>query len=48
MQTEGAQAAYTAYFADGIIPGSGIAYAIAIILIAAIALWQARNFVSKF
>jgi len=48
MQTEAAQAAYNEYFANGIIPGSDIAYIVVILLVAGLALWQARVFVSKF
>lgn len=48
MDTAAAQAAHDAYFAEGIIPGSAVVYAIVILVVAAIALWQARAFVSKF
>jgi len=36
------------YFANGIIPASDILWWIAIVAIGAIALWQARVFISKF
>lgn len=48
MQTEAAQAAYNSYFGSGVIPASDIVYVIVILVVAAIALWQARAFVSKF
>jgi hypothetical protein len=48
MQTEAAQAAYDAYFAGGIIPASDIAYIAMIFIVAAVALWSARTFTSKF
>jgi hypothetical protein len=48
MQTEIAQAAYNDYFASGIIPASDIAYIVVILVVAGLALWQARSFVSKF
>ncbi|MDW5563871.1 MAG: hypothetical protein SA339_11640 [Methanomassiliicoccus sp.] len=48
MQSEVAQAAYNQYFASGIIPASDIAYIVVILIVAALALWQARTFASKF
>lgn len=36
------------YFAGGIIPGSDILWWATILIVAAVALWQARIFISKF
>lgn len=36
------------YFQDGFIPSGDIMYMVVIVVVGAIALWQARVFVSKF
>ena len=47
VQSEAAMEAYNAYWA-GVVPASNIMWMVVILIIAAIALWQARTFVHKF
>ncbi len=48
VQTAAAMEAYNAYWADSFIPKADIMWIILILVLAVIALWQARTFVSKF
>ncbi|WP_019178524.1 hypothetical protein [Methanomassiliicoccus luminyensis] len=48
MQSQEAFDAYNALFAEGLFPNSEMLFFIAVLVVAAIALWQARTFVSKF
>jgi len=47
-QTAAALAAYDAYWAKSFIPAADIMWMVLILILAIIALWQARIFVSKF
>ncbi len=47
-QTAVALEAYNAYWADSFIPGAAIMWIILILILAIVALWQARTFVSEF
>ncbi|HII80205.1 MAG TPA: hypothetical protein HA261_07390 [Methanosarcina sp.] len=47
-QTAAALEAYNAYWANSIIPHGNVLWMVFIIVLAVIALWQARTFVSKF
>jgi hypothetical protein len=47
-QTAAALAAYDAYWAKSFIPAADIMWMVLILILAIIALWQARTFVSKF
>jgi hypothetical protein len=48
VQTAAAMEAYNAYWANSIIPAGHTTWMILILILAVIALWQARTFVSKF
>jgi hypothetical protein len=48
VQTAAAMEAYNAYWANSFIPAGDIMWMILILVLAVIALWQARTFVSKF
>jgi hypothetical protein len=47
-QTALALEAYNAYWANSFIPAADIMWMVFILILAVIALWQARNFVSQF
>jgi hypothetical protein len=47
-QTAIALEAYNAYWAKSFIPAADIMWMVLIVILAVIALWQARTFVSKF
>ncbi|WP_198143835.1 hypothetical protein [Methanosarcina lacustris] len=47
-QTAVAMEAYNAYWANSFIPAGHIMWMVLILVLAVIALWQARTFVSKF
>ncbi|HWQ47927.1 MAG TPA: hypothetical protein VN414_03075 [Methanosarcina sp.] len=47
-QTAVALAAYNAYWANSLIPEANILWMVLILILAIIALWQARTFVSQF
>ncbi len=47
-QTAAALAAYNAYWANSFIPEAKILWMVLILILAMIALWQARTFVSQF
>jgi len=47
-QTATALAAYNAYWANSLIPRADILWMVLILILAVLALWQARTFVSKF
>jgi hypothetical protein len=47
-QTAAALAAYNAYWVNSFIPAADIMWMVLILILAIIALWQARTFVSKF
>ena len=47
-QTAAALAAYDTYWAKSFIPAADIMWMVLILILAVIALWQARTFVSKF
>ncbi|MCL7412409.1 MAG: hypothetical protein M8353_02190 [ANME-2 cluster archaeon] len=48
VQTEAAMEAYNAYWANAPLPSAGVLYMVLILIIAILALWQARTFISKF
>ena len=48
VQTAAAMEAYNAYWANSFIPRADIMWMVLILILAVIALWQARTFVSKF
>jgi hypothetical protein len=48
VQTAAAMEAYNAYWANSFIPEGKIMWMVLILILAVIALWQARTFVSKF
>ncbi|HHV23005.1 MAG: hypothetical protein PHG79_11575 [Methanosarcina sp.] len=48
VQTVAAMEAYNAHWANSFIPRAEILWIILILILAVIALWQARTFVSKF
>jgi hypothetical protein len=48
VQTTAAMEAYNAYWANSVIPRAEIMWMVLILILAVIALWQARTFVSKF
>ncbi|AGF97117.1 MULTISPECIES: hypothetical protein [Methanosarcina] len=48
VQTAAALEAYNAYWANSFIPAGDIMWMVFILILAVIALWQARTFVSKF
>ncbi|MDQ1276779.1 MAG: hypothetical protein QG610_2357 [Euryarchaeota archaeon] len=47
-QTAAALEAYNAYWANSVIPAGDVLWMVFILVLAVIALWQARTFVSKF
>ncbi|MDD2440245.1 MAG: hypothetical protein PHD41_08610 [Methanosarcinaceae archaeon] len=47
-QTEAAMEAYNAYWANSFLPAAEILWMILILILALIALYQARTFVSQF
>ena len=48
VQTAAALEAYNAYWANSVIPAGDVLWMVLILVLAVIALWQARTFVSKF
>ncbi len=48
VQTEAALEAYNAYWANSFIPAANIMWMVLILVLAIIALYQARTFVSQF
>ncbi len=48
VQTAVAMEAYNAYWANSFIPAGDIMWMVLILVLAVIALWQARTFVSQF
>ncbi len=48
VQTAAAMEAYNAYWVNSVIPGANTMWMVLILILAVIALWQARTFVSKF
>ncbi len=48
VQTEAAMEAYNAYWINSPLPAASTLYMVLILIIAILALWQARTFVSKF
>lgn len=48
VQTAAAMEAYNAYWANSFIPGAEMMWMVLILVLAVIALWQARTFVSQF
>lgn len=48
VQTAAAMEAYNAYWTNSVIPAGDIMWMILILVLAVIALWQARTFVSEF
>jgi len=48
VQTQAAMDAYNAYWENSFIPGADVMWMVLILVLAVIALWQARTFVSKF
>ncbi|MDG6244944.1 MAG: hypothetical protein QCH31_11255 [Methanolobus sp.] len=48
VQTEAALEAYNAYWANSPLPAADILWMVVILIVAILALWQARVFVSKF
>lgn len=48
VQTAAAMEAYNTYWADSFVPRADIIWMVLILILAVIALWQARTFVSKF
>ncbi|WP_204245353.1 hypothetical protein [Methanosarcina horonobensis] len=47
-QTAAALEAYNVYWANSVIPAGDIMWMVLILILAVVALWQARTFVSKF
>ncbi|WP_164888474.1 hypothetical protein [Methanosarcina sp. MSH10X1] len=47
-QTAMAMEAYNAYWANSFLPAAHIMWMVLILMLAIVALWQARTFVSKF
>ena len=47
VQSEIAMEAYNSYW-NGVVPASNVTWMVMILVIASIALWQARTFVHKF
>ncbi|MFZ2500299.1 MAG: hypothetical protein ACP5N0_08465 [Methanosarcina sp.] len=47
-QTAVALEAYNAYWVNSFIPAADVMWMVLILILAVIALWQARTFVSKF
>jgi len=48
VQTEAAMEAYNAYWVNSFIPAADIMWMVLILILAVIALYQARTFVSQF
>ncbi len=48
VQTAAAIEAYNAYWANSFVPSAHVMWMVLILILAVIALWQARTFVSKF
>ncbi|BBL65348.1 hypothetical protein [Methanosarcina mazei] len=48
VQSGAAIEAYNAYWANSFIPGADIMWMVLILVLAVIALWQARIFISQF
>ncbi|MDY9927543.1 MAG: hypothetical protein AB9861_08170 [Methanosarcina sp.] len=48
VQSAAAIEAYNAYWANSFIPAADIMWMVLILILAVIALWQARTFVSQF
>ncbi|WP_410508611.1 hypothetical protein RSJ42_18055 [Methanosarcina hadiensis] len=48
VQTAAAMEAYNAYWANSFIPAGDITWMVLILILAVVALWQARTFMSKF
>jgi len=48
VQTAAAMEAYNAYWTNSFIPSGDVMWMALILILAVVALWQARTFVSKF
>jgi len=48
VQTAAAMEAYNAYWASSYLPSAHVLWMVVILIVALVALWQARTFVSKF
>jgi len=48
VQTAAAMEAYNTYWANSFIPSGDVMWMVLILVLAVVALWQARTFVSKF
>jgi hypothetical protein len=48
VQSADAMAAYNEYWVNSFIPAGDVMWMVLILVLAVIALWQARTFVSKF
>jgi hypothetical protein len=48
VQTEAAMEAYNAYWLNSPLPAADVLWMVVILVIAIVALWQARTFVSQF
>lgn len=48
MQSQEAIDAYNAMFASGLVPQSELVFISVVLIVAALALWKARTFISQF
>lgn len=48
VQTAAAMEAYNGYWANSYLPSAEVLWMVVILIVALVALWQARTFVSKF
>jgi hypothetical protein len=48
VQTQVAMDAYNAYWANSPLPAANVMWMVVILIVAILALWQARTFVSEF
>ncbi|MFA0822934.1 MAG: hypothetical protein ACC612_08585 [Methanomethylovorans sp.] len=48
VQTAVAMEAYNRYWANSYLPSAEVLWMVVILIVAVVALWQARTFVSKF
>jgi hypothetical protein len=48
VQTQAAMEAYNAYWVNSPLPAADVLWMVVILVIAIVALWQARTFVSQF
>lgn len=48
VQTQAAMDAYNAYWVNSPLPAADVLWMVVIIIVAILALWQARTFVSQF